>query len=167
MIGPTTRTITDSEQQTPGASQSESEGNPLVALSIYLLHGDRGVIQPLNVPARNEVAHKNPAFVKHAVAKALQRQANKAGLYEDVDCVVHWKPSAIPFHIEFEISASIKNCQHLASVRNIQAKDPVSTRLYARSTSLRELGPVCEESYPTCKSVFEQDTCKSTILKPV
>ena len=167
MTGLTTRTITDSEQQFPGTSQSESEGNPLVALPIYLFHGDRGVIQPLNVPARNQIAHNNPALVKHAVAKALQRQANKGGLYEDVDSVVHWKPSAIPFHIEFEISASNKNCQHLASVRNIKAKDQVSTRLYARSTSLRELGPVCEESNPTCKTVFEQATCKSTVLQPV
>ncbi len=163
MTGPTTRTITDSEQQNPGVSQSQSEGNPSVGLSIYLVHGDRGVIEPLNVPARNAVAHKNPALVKDAVAKALQRQANKEGLYENVDCVVHWKPSAIPFHIEFEICASNKTCQHLASVRNSKAKDQVSTQLYAHLIDLRESGPVCKEYNPTGKDFLEQATRKSAV----
>ena len=66
--------------------------------------------------------------MKHVVAKALQRQANKNGLYEDTDCVVHWKPSAIPFHVEFEISVLNDTCQHLVSVRSIKEKDLVSTQ---------------------------------------
>ena len=163
VTGPTTRTITDSEQQNPGVSQSQSEGNPSVGLSIYLVHGDRGVIEPLNVLARNAVAHENPALVKDAVAKALQRQANKVGLYEDVDCVVHWKPSAIPFHIEFEISTSNKSCQHLASVRNSKAKDQVSTQLYARLIDLKESGPLCKEYNTTGKDFLEQATRKSAV----
>lgn len=69
---------------------------------------------------------KSPALVKHVVAEALQRQANKEGLYEDADCVVHWKPSAIPFHVEFEIIVLNDTCKHLVSVRSIKAKDRVS-----------------------------------------
>ncbi|CAF9919369.1 MAG: hypothetical protein ALECFALPRED_001141 [Alectoria fallacina] len=122
---PTTLVITGSEQQSTGASQSQDKSNPIIGLPIYLFHGDKGVIQPLNVPARNAIAHKSPALVKHAVAEAFQRRANKVGFYyEDTNCAVRWKPSAIPFHIEFEISVSNNICQHLASVRNIKAKDP-------------------------------------------
>ncbi len=159
---PTTRTITDSEQQKPGVSQSQNEGNQLVGLCIYLVHGE-GVVEPLNVPARNAVAHKNPALVKDAIAKALQRQANKEGFYEDEDCVVYWKPSAIPFHIEFEISASNKTCQHLASVRNSKAKDQVSTQPYAHLIDLKESGPVCKKYNPTGKDFLEQATRKSAV----
>ena len=119
-----------------GVPQIKCEGKVLDGLPIYLVRGDKGVVQALNVPARNEVAHKNPDLLKHALAKAFQRRADKEGLHEDVECVVRWKPSAIPFHIEYEISASGNTCQHLASVRKITAKDPVSMRLYALLTSL-------------------------------
>ncbi len=98
-------------------------------MPIYLVDKGKGIIQALDVPGRNALAHKSPALVKHAVAEALQalqREANKVGLYKGTNCVVHWKPSAIPFHIEFEISASDSICQHLASIRRITAKDPVS-----------------------------------------
>ena len=73
------------------------------------------------------MAHKSPALVKHAVTEALQRQANKKGVFEGTDCVVRWKPSAMPFLIEFEVSASKDTCQHLVSVRHIPEKDPVRT----------------------------------------
>lgn len=134
MTGPTTHTTTNSEKQDAGArrSQGEDEGNPRLGVSIYLFNADKGVIEPLNVPARNTIVHNSPALVKHAVANTLQRQANKKGLYEHTSgCVVHWKPSAIPFHIEFEVSVSKNTCQHLASVRNIKAKNAVSKRFYA------------------------------------
>ena len=89
MTGPTTLVITGSEQQSTGASQSQDESNPIIGLPIYLFHGDKGVIQPLNVPARNAIAHRSPALVKNAVAEAFQRQANKVGFYyEDTDCAV-------------------------------------------------------------------------------
>lgn len=165
--GPTTLITAESGQKNPGASQNQVDQNPLIGVPIYVFHGDKCVFQPLNVPARNEIAHRSPALLKHAVAKAFQRQANKEGLYEDTDCVVRWKPSAIPFHIEFEISASNNTCQHLASVRNVKAKDPVSTRLHALPTSLTETEPVRKESCPTCKGFLKQATCKSTVMKPL
>ena len=133
MTEPKIPIITENEQQNAGASQcpgeGKSPGNLLNHLPIYLLHEGKGIVEPLNAPARNEVVRKNPALVKHVVAKALQRRANvflKEGLHEDTDCVVHWKPSAIPFHVEFEISVSNDTCQHLVSVRNIKEKDLVS-----------------------------------------
>ena len=154
MTGPTTLTITDSEQQNAGAGKNQGEGSPRAKVPIYLFHKDDGVIQPLNVPARNAIVHKSPALVKYAVANALQCQANQEGLYNDTGCVVHYRPSSIPFHIEFEISASNNTCQHLASVRNIKAKDPVSTPFDALSTNLTETGSVREESCSTCKDFF-------------
>lgn len=128
MTGPQILIIADSDGKSAGASQSQVESTPLIELPIYLLQEAKGVIQPLNVPARNAIAHKNPALVMHAVAEAFQRRANKEGFYEGTDCVVRWKPSVIPFHIEFEMSVSNRTCQHLASVRKIKAEDPVSTR---------------------------------------
>lgn len=122
---------------------------------MYLLRDER-TVEPLNVPARNITAHKSPNLLKHVVAEAFQRQANKEGRYQDKDCVIRWKPSAIPFHIEFETSVSGKTCQHLASVRSITAKDPVSTCLYALLTGLTaEVESVCQKSRSTCKSFLE------------
>ena len=71
--------------------------------------------------------HKSPALLKQVIAEAFRSQANQEGRYEDTGCVVCWKPSVIPFHIEFEISASGNLCQHLASVRHIKTEDAVST----------------------------------------
>ncbi|KAF6230414.1 hypothetical protein HO133_004756 [Letharia lupina] len=147
---PTILIIAENEQNNAGARQSQGEGNPLSRLPVYSFHGDKGVIQPLNAPARNVIAHTRPALIKHAVASAFRRQANKKGLYADTDCVVHWKPSAIPFHIEFEINASNNTCQHLASVRNIKAKDPVSTRPYALLTDLTGTGPIQSDNRSNC-----------------
>lgn len=113
--------MTDSEQQNAG----DSKGDPPVGLPMYLSLGDKLVIQPLNTLARNAIAHKDPALVKRAVTKALQCRADKEGVYRETGCVVYWKPSAIPFHIEFEISVSNKTCQHLVSIGTIKAKDPV------------------------------------------
>lgn len=130
---PKTPIVTDSEQPNPGASQcsdegkSSGEGNLLPRIPIYILREGKHTIEALNAPARNEVMRKNPALVKHVVAKALQRRANKEGRYEDTDCVVYWKPSVIPFHVEFEISVSNDTCQHLVSSRNIKHEDLVST----------------------------------------
>ena len=125
VTGPTTLIITEIGQQNTEASQSQGEDKLSTRLPIYLVR-DKRFIQPLNVSARNAIAHRSPILLKHAVAEAFQRRANKTGLHEDTDCVVRWKPSAIPFHIEFEISASGNTCQHLASVRNITSSDPVS-----------------------------------------
>lgn len=162
MTEPRKPIIADSEQGNTDASQSPDEGNPLSRLPIYLFHGDKRIIQPLNVPARNEVAHKSPALVKHVVAKALQHQANKEGLYEDTDCVIHWKPSAIPFLVKFEISVSKDTCQHLVSVRTINTKDLVSARLYALLAILTETAPIRKESCSTCKGFLRQAISKST-----
>lgn len=96
---------------------------------MYLSLGDRGIIQPLNTQARNAIAHKNPDLVKRAVTKALQRRADKEGFYKEKGCLVLWKPSAIPFHIEFELSVSKKTCQHLVSIGTIKARDPVCIHL--------------------------------------
>lgn len=159
--------ITDNGPKKPGPSQRQGEDSLLNGLPLYLVHGDRGVIQPLNVPARNQIVHENPALVKKALATAFQRQADKKGCYEAADCVVRWKQSGIPFHIEFEISASNNTCQHLASVRNIKAKDPVSTHFCTLLTSLTEIGPVRKEPCSACKSFSKQATCKSTVMKSV
>ena len=167
--GPATATllINDSEQLNAGAGQSRGEGKSLLGLPVYLVHRDKGIVQPLNVPARNEIVHKNPALLKHVVADAFQRQANKVGFFEDIDCVVRWKSSAIRFHIEFEISVLGNRCQHLASVRKIPAQNPVSTRRYTLLIGLtEEVGPVCEESCSTCKAFLKQATCKSVAMKP-
>ena len=135
MTGPTTLILTDDGQQSAEASYSQGEDKIPTGLPIYLVRNKR-IIQPLNVSARNEIAHRSPSLLKHAVAEAFQRRANKTGLHQDSDCVVRWKPSVIPFHIEFEISASGNTCQHLASVRNITSSDPVSAPLYAVLISL-------------------------------
>ena len=124
-----TLVVNDGEKQNGGVPQIKYDGKALDGIPIYLVRGDKGTVQALNVPARNEVAHKSPSLLKRAVEMAFQSQANKEGLHEDIDCVVRWKPSAIPFHIEFEISVSGNICQHLASVRKITARDPVSMRL--------------------------------------
>lgn len=168
MAEPKTPTITDSEKQDAGARQcpdegkSPGEGNLLTRLPIYLFHEGKHIIEPLNAPARNEVMRKNPALVKHVVAKALQRRAKtfKEGLYEDTDCVVHWKPSVIPFHVEFEISVSNDTCQHLESIRNIKEEDLVSARFHTLLTSLTETAPIREEPCFTCKGVLKQAISK-------
>ena len=135
MTGPTTLIITEIDQKKAEASQSQGEDKLSTGLPIYLVR-DKRFIQLLNVPARNAIAHRSPILLKHAVAEAFQRRANKTGLHQDTDCVVRWKPSAIPFHIEFEISASGNTCQHLASVRNITSSDPVSASFHAVLISL-------------------------------
>ena len=165
VTGPTTYTITDSQQKNAETGQIQRGDIPSGGIPIYLLR-DKSVLQPLNVPERNAIAHKSPNLLKHVVAEAFQRQANKEGLYKDKDCVVRWKPSAIPFHIEFQISVSGNTCQHLASVRSNTAKDPVSTRLHTLLTSLTvEIGSVRKGSCSTRKSLFKQATCKSTVMK--
>ena len=168
MTEPKTLIITDSEKQDAGARQcpdegkSAGEGKLLPRVPIYLFHEGKRVIEPLNAPARNEVMRKNPALVKHVVAKALQRRANKEGRYEDTDCVVHWKPSVIPFHIEFEISVSNDTCQHLVSIRKIKEEDLVSARLHNLLTSLTETAPIRKEHCLTCKGFLKQAISKSS-----
>ena len=130
MTGPTTLIITEIGQKDAEASQSQGQDKLSTGLPIYLIR-DKRFVQPLNVSARNAIAHRSPVLLKHAVAEAFQRRANKTGLHQDTDCVVRWKSSAIPFHIEFEVSASGNTCQHLASVKNITSSDPVSAPLYA------------------------------------
>lgn len=93
---------------------------------MYLIYQEEGVFQALNVPARNEVAHKSPGLLKGIVAKALQCQAKKRGSYKGTDFVVNWKPSEIPFHTEFEFSVLNNTCHHLASIRNVKTNGLVS-----------------------------------------
>ena len=93
---------------------------------IYLIRGEEGVFEALNVPARNQVAHTSPGLLKGIVAKALQRQADVEGSYKGTDIVVHWKGSRIPFHIEFEFCVLKKTCYHLASIRKVKTDGPVS-----------------------------------------
>ena len=112
------------EQDQPEDSEHEFQ---MSGVPIYLLRGEEGVFQALNVPARNEVAHKSPGLLKGIVAKALQRQAQIEGSCKGTDTVVHWKGSDIPFHIEFEFSVLNKICYHLASIRNVKTHGPVST----------------------------------------
>ena len=162
MTGPATLIITDSEQ--PAPSQLQWESNLLIDLPIYLVNGEKNVIQPITVPARNATVHNNPALVKHAIAKALQLQADQEGLHEGTDFVVQWKRSVIPFHIEFDLSVSNKTCQHLASVRNIKTKNPVSKQLCALLITLTEPGPVCKGSCSTSEVFSEQTTSTSTSL---
>ena len=128
MTGPKTLITTEVGQESAEASQSQREDKLSTGIPIYLVR-DRRFIQPLNVSARNAIAHRSPVLIKHAIAEAFQRRANKTGFHQDTDCVVRWKPSAIPFHIEFEISASGNTCQHLASVRKITSSDVVSVPL--------------------------------------
>ena len=130
----TTLIIADIDQKLTGAGQTQG-AKPQFEIPLYVI-GDTGTIRPLNILARNVVAHNSPGLLKHAVAEAFQRRANKTGLYKDTDCVVRWKPSAVPFHIEFEISTSGNTCQHLASVRNITASDTVSALPYPVTNSL-------------------------------
>ena len=128
MAEPKTLIIAQVGQESAEASQSQGKDKVSTGLPIYLVR-DQRIIQPLNVSARNAIAHRSPVLIKHAIAEAFQRRANRTGLHQDTDCVVRWKPSAIPFHIEFEISASGNTCQHLASVRKITSSDPVSVPL--------------------------------------
>ena len=91
----------------------------------------------------------------------LTPKLQNEGLYEGTDCVVHWKPSAIPFHVEFEISVSNDTCQHLVSIRSIKAKDRVSTK-FMFMTSLTEIAPIRTESCSTCRGLLKQAISKST-----
>lgn len=162
--------ITNSEPQDPGPNQSPDEDILWDGLPIYVVNKSKGntIVQPLNVPARNTLAHTSPNLIKHAVAESLRRQANKEGTCSNSGCIVHWKPSAIPFHIEFVISVSRKICQHLASVRKIPGKDPVSTHLDALSNGLTlEVGSVRKKSCSTCKAFLKQATGESTAMKNV
>ena len=124
MVGTTAVVVTVGEQDQPGNSEHEFQ---MSGVPMYLIRGEEGVFQALNVPARNEVAHKSPGLLKDIVAKALQRQAQIEGSYKGTEIVVHWKGSAIPFHIEFEFSVLNKTCLHLASIRNVKTNGPVST----------------------------------------
>lgn len=125
--GTTAVVITVGEQDQPGDSEHEFQ---LSRVPIYLIRGEEGVFQALNVPARNEVARKSPGLLKGIVAKALQRQAKLEGSFKGTDIVVHWKGSEIPFHIEFEFCVLNKTCYHLASIRNLKTNGP---DLYAQS----------------------------------
>ena len=151
------------EQDQPGDSEHEFQ---LSRVPIYLIRGEEGVFQALNVPARNEVAHKSPGLLKGIVAKALQRQAKIEGSFKGTDIVVHWKGSEVPFHIEFEFCVLNKTCYHLASIRNVKTNGPVSALLHAFLTSLRKIGPICTESCSTCKGFLEKITGRSTETAP-
>ena len=163
MVGTTALIVTVAEQEQTEDSEHQLQ---MSGVPIYLIRGEEGVFEALNVPARNEVAHKSPGLLKGIVAKALQRQANIEGSYKGTDIVVHWTGSGIPFHIEFEFSVLNKTCYHLASIRNVKTNGPVSTLLYAFLTSLRKTGPVCTESCSTGKDFLEQITGRSTETAP-
>lgn len=138
MTGPPSALIvTEVGQRSSEASQPQTQGEDKLptGLPIYLVR-DQRFVHRLNVSARNAIAHRSPTLLKHALAESLQRRANMTGLYQDTDCIVRWKPSAIPFLVEFKLSASGNTCQHLASVRNITSGDPVSPSLNAVLTSL-------------------------------
>ena len=120
------RIAVSDEQISPADQTSQGKDKFMAAIPLYLVRQDKGVVEPLNVPARNAMVHKSPALLKQFVAEALQSQANKDGFFEGSECFVRWRPSVIPYHIEFNISASDDTCQHLASVRGITEKDPVS-----------------------------------------
>ena len=139
---------------------------PMSGVPIYLIRQEEGIFQALNVPARNELAHKNPELLKGIVAKALQRQAKQEGSYKGTDFIVNWKPSEIPFHTEFEFSVLNNTCHHLASVRNVRTNGLVSMWLNARISALTKPGPACQESYSTSKDFLEQNTGQSTQTMP-
>ena len=171
MTEPTTIDTIDSKLPNPTAGQSQDKGKSLHELPIYYVSKaskdqNTRTVQPLNAAARNEIAHKNPDLLKRAKAEALEslkRQANKEGLFEDTDCLVRWKPSTIPFHIEFETSASGEFCQHLVCVKNIPGKDPVSMQICTSPSHLTlGIGTVREKTCSTCKALSKQATCKLT-----
>ena len=159
MAGTTAVVITVVEQDQPKDSEHEFQ---MSEVPIYLLRGEEGVFQALNVPARNELARRSPGLLKGIVAKALQRQAQTEGSYKGTDIVVHWKGSEIPFHIEYEFSVLNKTCYHLASIRNVKTNGPVSKQFHALLTRLRRTGSICTESCSTCKDFLKQTTGKST-----
>lgn len=96
---------------------------------VYLVLQGEGTcheVHALNTEARNAMMRNNPTLLRNTIASGLRGLADRQGTYREQGCVVSWKPSFVPFHQEYTIKRSSRRCQHLASIRNQMARDPVS-----------------------------------------
>ena len=126
---PTTRVMARGERPKVGGEHTDT------GISVQLVR-DKTWFQLLNSKDRNAIAHEIPGLIRYAKTEGFQRRAIQRGLHKDKDCVVRWKPSAIPFLVEFKISVSGNRCQHLVSVKKLTASDLVSSQLYTMLNGL-------------------------------
>ena len=86
---------------------------------------------PSDVAARNALVHNDPTSIKRLVRERLQSHVNHAGRKAISGNVILWRPSFLPFHLEYTVSftATDAQCAHLVSARTMVSQDLVSTQL--------------------------------------
>ena len=126
-IGPTGRAIL------PGTAdfQTVRTGAALTA-ELMLITGNKElvVLKSMTKEQRNEAVRNNPSAILAACQTVTQKElAKQRGLcIEGNNTFVSWKPSFVPFHLQFIIIHKDGECEHLASTRNKALKNPVSRK---------------------------------------
>ncbi len=127
-----------------------------VGPQLVLLLGNEDTIlsQTLTKEQRNIVVRNNPAAIVSACQIVAQKQrANREGSYEEAGCVLTWRPSFIPFHIEYTFMRQTEKCQHLASVKDPKTKNPVSKDIWIFLDNLIQSGSICQEPCSSCNII--------------
>lgn len=147
--------------QQAGASQELDLSMPTDVPQYYVVQtSTQRALVPLNVAARNELVHANHALIKSFSSDALSYSVDKKGSYQDDDYITHWKPSSIPFHLDFEISSSNDTCLHLASARKLCKQKPVSIQDEPLIIGLIKIDSICREDHTFSKEVPCQISCE-------
>ena len=98
---------------------------------IYLIHGSKDslLLHTLDKEQRNSVVRQNPIAIVTACQNAAFREVvNRHGAYRGDEVVALWRPSFLPFHLEYTVVRDGMTCQHLVSARDRRVKEPVSTQ---------------------------------------
>lgn len=108
----------------PSHFETTERGN--LQLSIQLRYEGISVLHTLNKEERNYLVRNSPTLFAACLANAQRQMADQRGSRLLEDCSISWRPSFIPFHLAYTIVRSRVKCQHLASVRNLKTRTPVS-----------------------------------------
>jgi hypothetical protein len=109
------------------SNQLETNERGDLQLSILLQYEGVSVLHTMNKEERNFVVRNNPTLLGACFSNAQRKMADQRGSRHHEDCSITWVPSFIPFHLVYTIVRSHVKCRHLASVRNLKTKSPVST----------------------------------------
>lgn len=108
-------------------SHFETNERGELQLSILLHYEGISVLHTLNREERNYLVRNNPTLFAACLSNAQRQMADQRGSQLFEDCLISWGPSFIPFHLAYTFVRSHVKCQHLASVRKLRTRNPVST----------------------------------------
>ena len=108
----------------PENSNVSGADNPQL---LWLHSWDNGTsMEVLSKEQRNEAVRNDPiGVITTFQAAKLKAIAYQQGSYGEAEALVSWKPSFLPFVLEYTIACDEHECQHLASVNDRRTRDPV------------------------------------------